>query len=261
MRRQLGDEAEGDGPVTLTWWHNATDGPAQGVWQKVADDYHKAHPDVTFKVEPLQNEQFTTKIPVGAAVERPAGHLPAVGRRRAGHAGHVRQGQDITGATSVDQADRRPRPQGWQVDGKQYGVPYSLGIVGFWYRKDLFEQGRASPRRRDHGRAERRRRKLKAAGITPIAVGGKDRWPDAFYWDYFAIRECSTDTLKQAVKDVKLDDPCFMKAGEDLKTSSPPSRSRRASSARPPSRAPAARPAWSPTARPRWSCRATGSRA
>ena len=27
---------------------------------------------------------------------------------------------------------------GWQVDGKQYGIPYSLGVVGFWYNKDLF---------------------------------------------------------------------------------------------------------------------------
>ena len=39
------------GPVTLTWWHNGTADPLKTLWQQVADDYHKAHPDVSFLVE------------------------------------------------------------------------------------------------------------------------------------------------------------------------------------------------------------------
>ena len=27
---------------------------------------------------------------------------------------------------------------GWQVNGQQYGIPYNVGVVGFWYNKDLF---------------------------------------------------------------------------------------------------------------------------
>jgi len=30
--------------------------------------------------------------------------------------------------------------ENWQVDGKQYGVPFEQHFVGFWYRKDLFQQ-------------------------------------------------------------------------------------------------------------------------
>ena len=90
-------------------------------------------------------------------------------------------------------------------------------IVGFWYRKDLFEKAgiTSPPATIDDLKADVD--KLKAAGITPIAIGSKDRWPDAFWWDYFVLRHCPTDTVKQAMKDVKLDDPCFTKAGEDLK--------------------------------------------
>ena len=29
---------------------------------------------------------------------------------------------------------------GWQVDGKTYALPFSVGVVGFWYNKSLFEQ-------------------------------------------------------------------------------------------------------------------------
>jgi raffinose/stachyose/melibiose transport system substrate-binding protein len=60
--------------------------------------------------------------------------------------------------------------------------------------------------------------KLKAAHIVPIAVGSKDRWPDAFWWEYFALRDCSTAVLQQAIKTIKLDAPCFLTAGNDLKT-------------------------------------------
>ena len=31
-------------------------------------------------------------------------------------------------------------------------------------------------------------KKLKAANITPIAVGEKDKWPGHFYWVYLATR-------------------------------------------------------------------------
>ncbi len=60
--------------------------------------------------------------------------------------------------------------------------------------------------------------KLKAANIVPIAVGSKDQWPDAFYYDYFAVRECSVATLEAAVKNVTANAPCFAKAGTDLKS-------------------------------------------
>jgi raffinose/stachyose/melibiose transport system substrate-binding protein len=60
--------------------------------------------------------------------------------------------------------------------------------------------------------------KLKAAKITPVAIGSKDKWPDAFWWEYFAIRECSLDTVKATIKNLKMTDQCFVKAGQDLKT-------------------------------------------
>ena len=42
--------------VQLTWWHNAVNDPLKGYFQGVADAYTAAHPNVTFKIEPIQNE-------------------------------------------------------------------------------------------------------------------------------------------------------------------------------------------------------------
>lgn len=207
-----------DEPVTLTWWHNATDEPLKGYWQAAADTYTAAHPNVTFKIEPVQNETISTKISVGLQSNDP----PDIYQQWGGgdlatqvEAGKV---QDISEATSAVAEKLGGSAAGWQVDGKQYGIPYSLGVVGFWYRQSLFAQAgiTAPPATMDELYTDID--KLKAAGITPIAVGSKDKWPDAFYWGYFATRECSKDTLQAATKELTFTDPCFLKAGENLQT-------------------------------------------
>jgi raffinose/stachyose/melibiose transport system substrate-binding protein len=206
-----------DGPVTLTWWHNGTADPLKTLWEQVAQEYHQAHPGVTIKAQPMQNEDFTTKVPLALQSSEPPDVYQAWGGGEI--ASQVTSGKlaDITGPTQSWIGPIGKFAQGWQADGKQYGVPYEQHIVGFWYRKDLFAQaGIAGPPSTmdELGAAVA---KLKAAGVAPIAAGGKDRWPDAFYWNYFAVRECSADVLRQSVKNGKLDDPCWTKAGVDLK--------------------------------------------
>ncbi len=56
--------------------------------------------------------------------------------------------------------------------------------------------------------------KPKAAKIAPIALGGKDRWPDAFYYDIFALRLCDKDIMKTQLAAGKLTDKCFTDAGQ-----------------------------------------------
>jgi raffinose/stachyose/melibiose transport system substrate-binding protein len=104
------------------------------------------------------------------------------------------------------------------VNGKQYGVPYDLHTVGFWYRKDLFAKAGITTPPTTLAALQSDDTKLKAAHIVPIAVGSKDKWPDAFWWEYFALRECPTATLKAAMKSVNLSASCFMQAGNQLKS-------------------------------------------
>ncbi len=209
--------ASSTGPVTLTWWHNGTTDPVKSLWQQTADAYHTAHPNVSFNIDPIQNEQFTTKIPLALQGNTP----PDIYQQWGGGqlTSQITSGKlmDLTSSVSSWISEIGATAAGWQADGKQYGIPYDLHVVGFWYRKDLFAQAgiTAPPATMDEFDADVT--KLKAAKITPVAIGSKDRWPDAFYWDYFAVRECSTDTLKQASTTLKLDDPCWTRAGNDLK--------------------------------------------
>lgn len=205
-----------DGTVTLTWWHNATTDPGKSVWQGVANDYTKAHPNVKFKVEPIQNEDLKTKVPLALQSNDP----PDIFQQWGGgaEATQVQSGKlmDMTSQVSSWVGELGDPAKGWQVDGKWYGIPYDLHVVGFWYRKDLFSQAgiSAPPKTMDEFNADVA--KLKQAGIQPVALGGKDKWPDAFYYEYFVLRECPADVVKDNMNTMKFDDQCFIKAGQDL---------------------------------------------
>lgn len=207
-----------NGHVTLTWWTNATTGQLKTVWQQAAAAFHQAHPNVTIQVVPIQNEAFTTKVPAALASSNP----PAIYQQWGG-------GQEASQVPSGKLTNLSPyvsgwigqigaAAQGWQVSGKQYGVPYDLHTVGFWYRKDLFAKAGISKPPATMPELDADVTKLKAAHIVPIAVGSKDKWPDAFWWEYFAIRECPTATLKSSMRAVNLSNSCFGKASKDLTT-------------------------------------------
>lgn len=205
------------GNVSLTWWHNATADPGKSEWEKVARAYTKAHPNVTFKIVPIQNEQFTSKVPAALESSNP----PSLYQQWGGgaEATQVQSGKllDMTPQVSgwIDQLG--PSAKGWQVDGKWYGVPYDYHVVGFWYRKDLFAKAGITQPPTTMTDFDADVQKLKAAGIVPVAIGSKDRWPDAFWWEYFVLRECSQDTVTSSIESSSFDDECFTKAGDDLK--------------------------------------------
>jgi raffinose/stachyose/melibiose transport system substrate-binding protein len=170
--------ATAGGPVKLTWWHNASQDPGKTFWQTVANEYHAAHPNVTIDVVPIQNEQFTTKIPVALQSSDP----PSVYQQWGGGqlADQVSAGKVMDITDAVKPAGISAPPATWDE-----------------FLADV--------------------QKLKAAGIAPIALGGKDKWPDAFYWDYLAVRACSKSTLQQAAVDYKLTDACWTAAGTRVK--------------------------------------------
>jgi raffinose/stachyose/melibiose transport system substrate-binding protein len=202
------------GGITLTWWHNATVGPQRAYWQTVADDFHKLHPNVTVKPVPIQNEQLqNTKIPLALQSNDPPDIFQQWGGGALGTQVQAGKVGNITKYTKPWISLIGGAAAGWQYKGQQYGIPYNLGVVGFWYNKALFAKAGISSPPATWNDLFADITKLKAASIVPIAIGSKDRWPDAFYWDYLAVRLCSKQTLQQAAIDYKFTDPCWVKAG------------------------------------------------
>ncbi|WP_421740410.1 ABC transporter substrate-binding protein [Cellulomonas sp.] len=209
------DGASGDA-TTITWWHNSNTGDGKDYYDKVAADFEAANPGVTVEVSAMQHEDMLTKL--DAAFQ--SGDAPDVYMERGGGelADHVEAGltKDISEAAAETIEKIGGSIAGWQVDDKTYGLPFSVGVVGFWYNKALFEQAGITEPPATWDDFDADVDKLKAAGIEPVSVGAGDKWPAAHYWYYFALRECSQDVLTDAVQTLDFSDACFVKAGEDL---------------------------------------------
>src|SRR5215211_8180212 len=59
---ESGGTSSSGGPVTMTFWHNATTGPGKAFWEKTVTDFQAAHPNVEIKIQALQNEELDGKL-------------------------------------------------------------------------------------------------------------------------------------------------------------------------------------------------------
>ena len=209
-----GDDAGGGGDEnTIVWWHNSNNEPGRGFYEQVAADFEEANPGVTIEIEAQAHEDMLTKL--DAAFQ--SGDMPDIYMERGGGelAAHVEAGlvRDLTEDAAEEIEKIGGSVAGWQVEDKTYALPFSMGVVGFWYNKALFEQAgiTEAPATLDDFYAAID--KLKAAGIDPISVGAGDGWPAAHYWYYTALRHCSQDVLEGAVTSLDFSDPCFVDAG------------------------------------------------
>ncbi|MFV2145382.1 MULTISPECIES: extracellular solute-binding protein [Isoptericola] len=210
--------AEG-GEATVEWWHNSNTGEGKEYYDQVAADFEEANPGVTVQIEAMQHEDMLTKLQ--AAMQAGSG-IPDVFMSRGGgelqndvDAGLLR---DLTedAAESVEKISAFTGQ--YTVDDSVYALPFSMGIVGFWYNKDLFEEAGISDVSDSptidefYGYVDQ----LKAAGIDPASVGAGDKWPAAHYWYYGVVRECTFDTVEAAIESGDYSDECFIKAGENV---------------------------------------------
>ncbi len=204
-------------PVTITWWHIQNTDPMMTVWQDMANAFMAEHPNVTIEITVMENEAFKAALQTNLQ----AGDVPDLfqswgggGLREQAEAGLV---QDITDASSGFIGDLNEGAVGlYQVDGVQYGIPFNLGMVGFWYNQDLFAQAGIDGPPATWDELLEDVQTLKDAGITPIAVGAGDKWPAHFYYSYLMIREGGEAAMAQVTEDLDFNKPEFVEAGNQL---------------------------------------------
>jgi raffinose/stachyose/melibiose transport system substrate-binding protein len=106
----------------------------------------------------------------------------------------------------------------YKFNDKYYGVPITWGAVGFWYNKALFEKAGIKELPKTWDELLDAVKKLKTAGITPIALGEKDKWPGHFWWVYLAVRLGGQKAFDAAYNRTgSFTDEPFVKAGQMLK--------------------------------------------
>ncbi|WP_234359238.1 extracellular solute-binding protein [Plantactinospora sp. BC1] len=202
----------------MTFWHNATTGPGKTFWEKTVADFQAANPKVKIQLQSIQNEDLDGKLQTALN----SGDAPDVFMQRGGGkmAAMVKAGQLMDITDGISDATRKVVSEGsfkaQTIDGKVYAMPVAVLPGGFFYSRDLFAKAGITQTPTTLADLQAAVEKLKASGTQPIALGGKDAWPAAFYYYFFALRECSTATLTETAKSMNFDDPCWLKAGQDV---------------------------------------------
>src|ERR1051326_9534663 len=214
--------SNGSNKVTINWWHISTTDPLLSAWQNLANQYMQSHPDVNIKITVIANDPFKTKLNTAMQAGTPPDIFQSWG-------GGVLQQYAQAGLLKDITADLQK--DGWgdsfgkagldlySSDGKNYGVPWDMGAVGFWYNKALFAQAgiTGAPATWDDFITDVKT--LQAAGITPLALAEKDEGAGALYWEYLAVRIGGKAAFDKAYshKGGSFKDDAFVQAGQYLK--------------------------------------------
>ena len=187
--------------VTINWWHISTTDPGLTIWKNAAAAYTKSHPNVHIKITVLENEAFKSKL----QTELAAGRVPDLFQS---WGGGTMAAQADAGMLKDITADIAPWANElnagamsvYQYKGKQYGVPWDMGMIGFFYNKALFQQAGITGTPATYDDLLTDVDKLKAAGIVPYALAGKDEWPGMHFWTYLVLRSGGSAALAQMIQ-------------------------------------------------------------
>ena len=146
---------------------------------------------VKVNIAPIDHENFKTAILVELAGNNPPdAHTVWAGARAAFQVknGSLNPIDDMWAANNLDAAF----PKGMidsaaTYDGKKYLVPFGYHYAGMFFNPKVLATAKvAIPTTWDEFLAACTT--LKTAGITPVALGSKNRWPAQFWFDYLLLR-------------------------------------------------------------------------
>ncbi|WP_432422221.1 ABC transporter substrate-binding protein [Robbsia betulipollinis] len=161
----------------------------RAVWQQVFDQFKKAHPDIALKVAFVDEEAYKVQLPGWLSTAPPDVITWHDGERMAYYA---QRGlfEDLSADWSRNDWNGMyaSTKEASSYRGKQYAAPTVYYSWGMFYRKDLFRKAGIAAEPKTWPEFLDACKKLRAAGITPVAVAGRDAWTLAGWFDYLDLR-------------------------------------------------------------------------
>ncbi|RAK24739.1 carbohydrate ABC transporter substrate-binding protein (CUT1 family) [Falsochrobactrum ovis] len=210
--------------TTVKWLHVELDPKAVAVWEEIARDYESQHPDVKIELQFLENEAFKAKLPTLLQSKDVPDFFYSWGGGVLDEQSKTGTLKDLTEEFDANGGELRQSYNSSAVDalsfnGGVWAVPYKVSLINFYYNKELFAKAGLNADDiktwDDLGEAVK---KLKDAGIVPIAGGGGEKWPIHFYWSYLVMRNGGQAVFEAASRGEGEGflDPAIIKAGEQL---------------------------------------------
>lgn len=208
--------------ITITLWH--VYGPemagANEWFNEAITAFEEEYPNITIEQEITPNDQYKVKLKTAIAAGEAADAFMV-------YAGGWTEPYAKDGA--LLEIDKYLDEDNWRNDwisggldmlswdGKTYGVTGALRTTHFWYNKEVFEKYNLEPPE-TWDEFTTVVETLKENGVTPLAMGNKERWQGDFYAIYLFSRLGGWDAWDSAInrKGDGWADPSMVKALEML---------------------------------------------
>ena len=210
------DGASSDGSVSMTFWHNSTTGDGKAYWEDTVAGVREGQPGRHDRDPGHPERGHGRQAADRPELRRRARHLHGARRRQA-------RRRRRRPARRMDLTDQHrptpPRPRSATAsfsafDDRRQGLRHAdcrcCPAASTTARTCSTQAGITETP--DHDRRARggRRRSSRPPASRRSPSARKDAWPAAHWYYFFALRECSQDTMDEAADRQDFDDPCWL---------------------------------------------------
>ncbi|MCR8659564.1 extracellular solute-binding protein [Paenibacillus endoradicis] len=198
-----GGNKAGTEKVTINFMHLWPEGISAGqnkIVNEIITEYQAEHTNVTIKTEVLENEQYKNKLKVLSASNK----LPDVGVTwAAGFMQPYVEGnlfapiEELLDGSLKDQFVAGTT-EAYSMNDHTYALPLEFNIAPIYYNRDIFEKFNLEVPA-TYEEFQNVVKVLVDNGVTPIALGNKDRWTGSLWYMYLADRIAGQETLAGAI--------------------------------------------------------------
>jgi len=185
----------------LTFLHYWT-GPFSGGIAEMVDTFSQAQKGYSVRATGFEHESFKVGIKVMLASGNPPdlfSYWAGARTRALVEKGYLAPIDDVWKSAGLDSVFSPAVRQACVYDGSKYMVPLTQHLVGFFYNAGIFRDLGLTPPR-DWPAFLRVCERLKQAGVTPIALGAREKWPAQYWFDLPLMRTAGPEYYRALTK-------------------------------------------------------------
>ena len=204
---------------SIKWLHLFGEDSSQYPNMVRAVEEFEAKTGHTVVLQYLENESFKAKLPTMLqSNDRPDIFYSWGGgvMYDQARAGFLRDVSSVVPDSYLDTVSAAAA-DAFTFEGQRVGLPLQVSQVAWWYNKDLMNQaGIDVSQIKMWDDLLDAVKQIKAAGITPICMGGKDKWPVHFVWTHLHIRNGGKGLFIESLNNGGWDRPEYIRSGEQM---------------------------------------------
>ncbi|MCS7459558.1 extracellular solute-binding protein [Paenibacillus doosanensis] len=208
-------DKEKQGPITITFQNIYPDPttPTNKILKKIVGDYMTANPNVKIELDSLNTDQQKMKLKTQAASKEVPDITivnPSAQMKPFVDAGLLAPLNDMLEQNGLKDTFQKGILDYYTFDNNVYALPDGNNIAVVYYNKELFAQAGVEVPKTFEELVDISK-KLKAKGITPIAIPEKDTWTGSFLFMNMVLRTNGGPNFLKDVLDKKktFTDPAF----------------------------------------------------